>query len=118
MQLVTLLLLGRERIMSTVPQFSTKLFHHDVADKIFMQEISTLEANIGHKNVFGRIWADSIDQGLALVSQNTQTAAIFYVEETHRDADRDITHWTLLPTRETKRDCAGLTDYKIIIWND
>jgi len=44
---------------------------------------------------FGRVWIDSCDEGLTLVSKRTGEHATFVVCHTERDIDGDVAYWIL-----------------------
>jgi hypothetical protein len=69
---------------------STTQFTWDKASKTFIGEISSTHG-------FGRVYNDSADEGLTLVSQWTGREMVFVVEHTERDQDGDVQFWLLKP---------------------
>lgn len=45
----------------------------------------------------GHVWDDSADEGLTIVG-DTGRQVVFVVQEEHRDAEGEVTHWTLRST--------------------
>lgn len=100
-----------------VPQYSTKQFNYDPTTKVFSADASDLQRGDVTVDLFGRVFNDSADEGLILVSHVTGAPLVFYVEETHRNADGDVTHWELNMAPESKRQNPGIR-VQIKIWND
>lgn len=86
---------------------STRQFHFDKDARLFIGEISSTHG-------FGRVWNDSCDEGLTLVSARTGKHVTFAIVETIRDADGDITQWMLRPTPDS--DCDA--DLGVVLFND
>ncbi len=78
---------------------STKDFHWDKIDRTLTTEASNL-----HKNLFGRIWDDAIDQGFSLVSHHTGRQVTFVIHKIDMTPDHDIAGWWLKPVRIGARD--------------
>lgn len=57
---------------------------------------------------FGRVYDDSCDEGLTVVS-DTGREVVFVVHDEHTDAEGDITHWDLKSTCGT---------YRMVLFND
>lgn len=95
--------------------FSTKQFSYD--NKTFRAEISDLLKG-GQFSVFGLIYDDACDEGLTLVSHKTGKEAKFVVDYIHKDPEKDIMWWTLVPTRDTVRHLPSLCNTRVVIYND
>lgn len=98
-----------------VPHYSTKQFNFDNTTRVF--SVDAAELTRGQKPLFGRVFNDSADEGLILVSHVTGAPMVFYVHEEHRNADGDVTHWTLYMAPESKRQYPTVRA-TITIWND
>jgi hypothetical protein len=59
------------------------------ADRSFTGEISAL-------NGFGRVWADSCDEGFTIIGQ-TGRPMVFAVSDVKYDAEGDLLYWDLRP---------------------
>jgi hypothetical protein len=96
-------------------QINSSLFSHNAKDKVLSAEMSDI-----FLRDFERMYDDACDVGLAIRNPKTGNVTRWYVNETHRDEDRDITHWTLLPEVEAGHRIytPALASYKMIIWND
>ena len=55
---------------------------------------SAFIAEISDTNGLGRVYPDSCDEGLTVIG-NTGREVVFVVEDVSRDADGDLTSWTL-----------------------
>lgn len=75
---------------------STRAFTYDASRRLFVGEISDTGLR--------QIWADSADLGLSVVSNVTGVQVDFVVTDEHRDADGDITDWTLASVTGTRQD--------------
>ena len=72
---------------------STRSFYYDSATQTFTAELSGL----GKDFCFGRVWDDSCDVGLTLVSSKTGREVVFAIEEERRDRDGDLSCIVLIP---------------------
>lgn len=55
---------------------------------------ATFSGEISSTYGFDQVYDDAADEGLTLVF-GSGVETVFAIEETHRDAEGDITHWTL-----------------------
>lgn len=83
-------------------QVSTRQFTYIEATRTFSAEISST-------NGLGRVYDDSADEGLTLVSSRTGAERTFVVTGVTRDADGDVMWWSLTSTQG---------GYNMILWND
>lgn len=67
---------------------STRQFTYDKATRTFTAEIS-------ETNGLGRVWDDSTDEGLTLVSTRTGAEIVFVVVAEERDAEGELQAWKL-----------------------
>lgn len=96
--------------------FSTKKFNCDSKRKVLVAEISDLGIRLP-RSPFVRVYHDSADEGLVLMSHKTGKKATFYIDHIETD-EGDIRWWTLLPTIETMHDIPQLRGWKIELFND
>jgi hypothetical protein len=68
---------------------TTRLFDYDPKTRTFSAEASDLRVG------FGRVWADSCDEGLTMVSATTGREVVFVVQDEVRDREGDTLYWTL-----------------------
>ena len=85
----------------------TGQFHYDAHTRTFTAEASDT-------NGLGRVWDDAADEGLTLVSSRTGRERVFVVTDEHRDADGDVTHWTLKSVTGRAVDA----QYTLTLFND
>lgn len=71
---------------------STAQFTFDARQARFVAEISDL----GRGFTFGRVWDDSVDEGLTLVSTRTGDEIVFVVDD-EIVRDGEIRYWKLIP---------------------
>lgn len=96
--------------------FSSKLFDYDRDHHTFTAEASML-SHSNQGRIFGRIFNDSADEGLVMISVVTGSEAKFFVEEIARNRDQDIISWKLLPTTETCRKIPRLNGSQVVVFN-
>lgn len=101
---------------SYVPRHSSKKFSYDRDTNTFSAWASSLDEGMT-KHMFGRIFPDSCDEGLYIVSDKTGAEAGFAVDKEERNDDNDVAFWVLLPTAETRRKFPLLKDAKVTIFN-
>jgi hypothetical protein len=87
---------------------STVHFHYDIKRKEFTSEASSL----GSLFIMDRLFDDSCDMGIHLISKLTGTVETFFLACEHRDSDGDITHWTFCGLGRNIRDLV------VTIFND
>jgi hypothetical protein len=92
--------------LPALPATDIRQFMFDAATRSFVAEISDT-------NGLGRVWADSIDEGLS-VRGATGALVTFVVDDEHRDADGDLTHWTLVSYSGLRADGR----YTMTLFND
>ena len=83
--------------MSVINQstaFPSESFHWDAAKRIFSEEASTLQFH----NVV-RLFDDACDEGILIRSTRSGKVEAFYLAETKRDADGDVTVWKFQPVK-------------------
>lgn len=68
--------------------------------------------------MFGQVFEGACDVGLSIVSGKTGSEAVFYIAETEKDDDNDISAWRLKPTDATVRQFPLLKDTTVIVFND
>lgn len=81
---------------------SIRQFDYDRATRTFTAEVSETRG-------FGRVWLDSADEGLTIVGA-TGAEVVFVITSEDRDADGDVTRWTL-----TAIDGSG---FRAVVFND
>ena len=96
--------------------FSSKLFDYDRDHHTFTAEVSML-SHSNHGRAFGRIFVDSADEGLVMISADSGKEAKFFVEEIVRDREQDVISWKLLPTTETCREIPRLNGSQVVVFN-
>lgn len=73
----------------------------------------TSEASLlGRGQFWGRLYNDACDEGFEIHSPRTGNTVKFYLHETHRDPDGDVTHWIFKPVN------AIGTVSEVIVFND
>lgn len=87
---------------------STECFTYDAATCTFTAEASSLPLR-----GFGRVWDDSCDEGLTLVSHRTGDEVVFVLEHVEVD-DGDIRWWELRSVTGTRTDGR----WTVTIFND
>ena len=96
---------------------SSKLFTKSTTfTKTLMADISELAGD--GKEVFHRLYQDSCDKGFQIVKEETGELSTWYLDETVRDTENDITEWILKPTLKTINLYPSLKDYQIFLFND
>lgn len=97
--------------------YDTEFFHFHKPSLTYYADASDLD---GLK--FMPVYQDACDVGIALFSPATQRVVEFYISNYHRNADGDVTHWTLKPTPEAVRrlheECPRLESVSVVIYND
>ena len=88
--------------------FSTDFFSY--RDNTFYADASDLS----NGELFSRVWSDSYDVGLTLVNPSTGNEEVFYIDDTDKDEEGDITGWRLKPVNKALAD-RGIT---ITLFND
>lgn len=98
-------------------RYSTEMFVTTPNKKCLITDASML-ARLPH-SPFGRIYQDSYDIGLILVSHKTGAEATFYVDRVNRalNEERDIQSWVLKPTIETLRKIPQFAGWTISVFN-
>jgi len=86
----------------------TARLSYDPATKTFAAEASDL----GRAFTFGRVWADSCDEGMTLISRRTGREIVCVVEHVET-RDGDLLFWQLVPVNAP----AGVT-FTVTIFND
>lgn len=101
--------------------FSTELFGYSDHLKLFTVDISQLQCASPNRQVFERIYPDSADQGIRLISHKTGIETAWFVShvDTQPDSDgsADIVGWNLQPTIETKTLVPALRNARLLIVN-
>lgn len=97
-------------------QFSTERFTVAAAKKLFISELSDLTQG----NPFHRLHQDACDEGLVLISQNTNRESTWYVDHEERsdDEDNELLAYHLFPTPETLKKVPQLTGWEMVLIND
>ena len=89
---------------------STENISYNKARDTFMAEISELGKNFH----FERVFPDSCDLGLTLLSHKTNSTIDFYIDEEAKNEEGDTLYWMLRPTKHGSR----YSDMKFVIFND
>ena len=74
------------------PRHSLELFDWDKVRSTLTTEASCLQGQL-----FGRLYADSIDEGFEIHSPKTGKVLKFRLHEAHYDSDGDVTYWIFKP---------------------
>lgn len=74
-------------LLEPAPVSSSQLTYN-AASKLF-------SAFASDTNGFGRVWNDSCDEGLTVVSSKTGKRVVFVVEDVAHDDEGDLTYWSL-----------------------
>jgi hypothetical protein len=77
-----------------LPTFSLDQFTWDKKNRRLITEASTL-CHFG--NMFGQVWSDSCDLGLAIESHKTGDIFRFALDGEQADKEGEITSWMLKP---------------------
>lgn len=96
--------------MIPCPVYSTKLFNFDKQTRNLSAFASDLEVN---GRLFGAVFNDACDEGLEIVSAHTGNSIKYYVNETYRNRDNDVTHYELKPVNKKGPG----SDTTVTIWN-
>jgi hypothetical protein len=88
---------------------STIQFTYCPTEKTFTAEASDL----GRAFAFGRVWGDSCDEGLTLISHRTSREIVCVVEHVDTDTEGDIRFWRLAPV-----DAPAGVIFTVTIFND
>lgn len=97
-------------------QISTCKFTYNKQHRGFVAEASDLCPV--SQPLFHRVFDDSCDDGITLISHITGLSADFYVDEIGKNADQDILYWLLKPTSTTVRKYPRLRGVYVRIFND
>lgn len=81
--------------------------HWNSRDRTYAGEISST-------NGFGRVYDDACDEGLTLIGE-TGRSVVFVIDHTSRDAEGEVTGWTLRPAVRLTPGFRGVT---LILFND
>lgn len=81
------------------------------ADKMFVAEASSLPR-------FERVWNDSCDEGLTIVSARTGEAVTFTVHHTEIDDEGDLLYWDLVPAANLAAIVRGAEHVRVRVYND
>jgi hypothetical protein len=90
---------------------STDQFTWVPADKMFVAEASSLQR-------FERVWNDSCDTGLTLVSARTGEAVTFTVHHIEIDNEGDLLYWDLVPATNLAAIVRGAEHVRVRVFND
>jgi len=97
-------------LLKPQPEVQARQLLWDPDSRRFLGELSDLGGS------FGRVYDDSIDEGLTLVSRYPGTKDIvFVVGHVERDRERDILWWDLVPADLAQRKS---TTFTVRIFND
>lgn len=70
-----------------------------VSSRQFMWTGNSGVAEMSELRGFGRVWNDSCDEGLTVVSHRTGEEVVFAVEHVEVDSEGDIRYWNLKPAQ-------------------
>lgn len=93
---------------------SSKQFTYSAKSRCFIAELSDFNG----KELFHRVWPDSCDEGITMVSEGTGREATFVIDEEKYDKEGDLLWYKLIPTKETLRKVPEVSDTSIKIFND
>lgn len=65
-----------------------------------------------------RVWPDSCDVGVEVVSEKTGAHVKFFVSHTHVDPEGDVQYYDLKPTPESLRKVPAVKGMSMILFND
>lgn len=99
-----------------IPHHSTSKLERAQASSTYTSEASMLSVG-GRYPLFGRVYADSCDEGCILVSSRTGCELRMVVKMTHRNVDNDITHWELESDPTDTKRCKLDAPLKLTVFN-
>lgn len=79
-------------------------------------EASDLGLRPGHQ--WERLYDDACDVGIVLRSHKTGVETRWYLQDTERDAEGDVTCWKFRPCSESARKSPDIAAYTLVILND
>lgn len=65
-----------------------------------------------------RIYNDACDEGFIMKSEKTGDEVIFFLANTLRDREGDVTHWLYKPSAQDIQRNARLSNVTVTVWND
>ena len=80
---------------------SARGMYHILSKKELVTEASTLGLRPGHQ--WERLYDDACDVGIVLRSHKTGVEIRWYLQDTERDAEGDVTCWKFRPCSESAR---------------
>ena len=90
--------------------------YHNARQKKLVGEASEMGLRPGHH--WDRLYDDACDVGIVLRSHRTGELSRWFLSETIKDADGDVTEWVLKPCSETLHKLPYLAMYTLHILND
>ena len=91
------------------PRHPLDRFDWDKVQGILTAELSCLSHG---RFLFGRLYNDACDEGFEIHSPKTGKVLKFYLHETHKDSDGDVTYWLFKPVTSLG------TVSEVIVFND
>jgi hypothetical protein len=99
--------------------FYTENFNYNPNTKLFTADMSTLDKG-GTRQVFHRVYKDSMDAGFVMISTHTGVEITFVVDKIDhggKENEGEIAGWHLIPTKQCKRNHPCCVDLKVLIVN-
>jgi hypothetical protein len=78
---------------------------------------STFISDLGRSFHFTRVYNDSCDEGLTIVSSKTGKEVTFAINKVDK-SEGDIRYWELLPVKESIQRVPAAKNCKVLIFND
>lgn len=101
-----------------VPNFFIQrgVFTIDTGSKEMVADVSDVVAPRGQ--VFGPLYDDAADVGIALRNERERTVATFALSNEKRDDEGDVQMWVFEPTSESIQVHPSLKGWTVILFND
>jgi hypothetical protein len=101
--------------LTLVPHSTVSLYRIPAKGQL-VGEASEMGIRPGHQ--WERLYDDACDVGIALQSHKTGVTTRWYLLDTERDAEGDITCWKFRPCSESARKSPEIAAYTLVILND
>lgn len=96
---------------------SSTHFHWHKESRCFSAELSDFNG-LSAPEIFERLWNDSCDVGIKMISEKTGRKAWYYLKDEVRDREGDLQYYLLEPTEQTVKKFPQLKNSNIKIFND